>query len=259
MPIMQKIMLVCPFFSLGLIIVAVSVILSIAGLLIVKRYISHQKLKTHNDIAGAIFQTLGVAYTVLLAFMVVVAWQNFDRTGLTAESEANYLADLIKDSSAFPADFGEKIRAASYDYAKKVINEEWDMLAEGKESPAAKEALGRISALYTSYDPQNAREEIFLAESVKKLNMLGETRRIRIFESRQGIPALLWLVLVVGALATIIFTFFFGSDNPKAQMLMTSLLSVVIALILYTVLSLDFPFTGGIKVGPDAFLQMLKY
>jgi len=259
MPIMQKIMLACPFFSLGLIIVASSVIISIVGLVIVKRYISHQKLKTHNDIAGAIFQTLGVAYTVLLAFMVVVAWQNFDRTGLTAETEANYLTDLIKDSAAFPENFSAKIRLASEDYAKKVIDQEWAMLAEGKESPAAKESLDKLAALYASYMPQNVREEIFFAESVKKLNMLQEMRRIRIFESRQGIPALLWLVLIVGALATISFTFFFGSDNPRAQMLMTSLLAIVIALILYTVLSLDYPFTGGIRVGPDAFRQMLKY
>jgi len=152
-----------------------------------------------------------------------------------------------------------KIRTASEEYAKNVINQEWPMLAEGKESPVAKESLGKISALYASYMPQNVKEEIFLAESVKKLNLLGEMRRIRIFESRQGIPALLWVVLIVGAFATITFTFFFGSDNPKAQMLMTSLLAVVIALILYTVLSLDFPFTGGIKVNPDAFREMLKY
>lgn len=259
MPIMQKIILVCPFFGLGIIIVVASVILSVVGLVIVKRYISHQKLKTHNDIAGAIFQTLGVAYTVLLAFMVVVAWQNFDRTSLTAETEANYLVDLMEDSSAFSKDFSMKIRTASEEYAKNVINQEWPMLAEGKESPVAKESLGKISALYASYMPQNVKEEIFLAESVKKLNLLGEMRRIRIFESRQGIPALLWVVLIVGAFATITFTFFFGSDNPRAQMLMTSLLAVIIALILYTVLSLDFPFTGGIKVKPDAFREMLKY
>lgn len=259
MSITQKILSSCPFFGLGVIIVASSVLLSIIGLVLVRRFISHQKLKTHNDIASAIFQTLGVAYTVLLAFMVVVAWQNFDRAGLTTETEANCLVDLIKDSAAFPQDFSVKVRSSAEEYATKVINEEWAMLSRGMESPGARKSLAKLSALYTDHMPQNPKEEIFMAESVKKLNTIGEMRRIRIFESRQGIPELLWVVLIFGGLATISFTFFFGSDNYRAQILMTSLLAVVIALILYTVLSLDYPFTGGIKVDPDAFRQMLKY
>ncbi|MFA6635838.1 MAG: hypothetical protein WCV56_01820 [Candidatus Omnitrophota bacterium] len=247
-----------PFFGMGLIVVGLAVILSISGLLLVRRFVSDHHLKHHNDIAGAIFQTLGVSYAVLLAFMVVVAWQNFERAGLSVEKEANYIASLIKKSYAFEEGFGGRIRAASQKYADIVIAD-WELLAEGKESPEAKEALRKLSSLFAGYTPQNTKEEIFFSESVKKIGLLGETMRARIFESRQNIPLLLWTVLIFGGITTISFTFFFGSANLSSLMVMTSLLAILISLILYTILCLDSPFTGDIRIEPDAFRHMLSY
>jgi hypothetical protein len=247
-----------PFFGMGLIIVGLTVILSIFGLVLVRRFVSDHHLKLHNDIAGAIFQTLGVSYAVLLAFMVVVAWQNFERAAFSVETEANYIASLIKKSYAFEEDFGGKIRTASQKYADTVIAD-WKLMSEGEERPGTKEALFELSSLFSKHTPKNTKEEIFLSESVKKIGLLGETRRSRIFESRQNIPSLLWAVLIFGGIATISFTFFFGSANLSSLMIMTSLLAVLISLILYTILCLDSPFTGDIRIEPDAFRHMLLY
>ena len=58
---------------------------------------------------------------------------------------------------------------------------------------------------------------------------------------------------------TVIFSFFFGSENLKAQLIMTTLLAVLIVLILFTILIMDFPFSGDMAVSPDAFKQVLLY
>lgn len=259
MPITQKLLLTFSPIWLGILTVGTAVLMSMLGLVIVRRYISHKVLKGHNDIAGAIFNTLGVAYAVLLAFVAVVAWQNFDRSSQNVEAEANCLINIARDSGAFGKEFHEQAMALAMGYGKSVVKDEWPLLTKGEGSIHTRDAFEKLFLLYTSYMPQNKREEIFLSESIRNLNTLGGLRRTRIFDSKQGIHPILWMILLAGAAVTVIFTFFFGSDNHKAQMLMTSLLAALIALIIYTILMLDFPFTGNVSIEPTAFSQMYKY
>lgn len=259
MPFTQAMLFHVPTVILGGMIVAMFVTLSMGGLLIVRQFVPHHKLKVHNDVAGAIFNTLGVAYTVLLAFVVVIAWQNFDRSSLNVEREANFIVDLYRDSAAFPDSFKNKVRSAIREYVEAVIKEEWGMLARGEQSPRAHAILKDIWAAYTSFEPKTESEKIFLAESVEKLNEAGELRRFRLLDAKSGIHPILWSVLMLGGIITISFTFFFGSENPRAQILMASMLAIVIALILFTVLLLDFPFTGGVSISADAFKHMVHF
>lgn len=253
MNIGQRLLLFFPPFVLGIIIISVSVILSVLGLIIVRHFIPHHRLKLHNDVAGFLFGTLGVIYAVLLAFIVVVVWQNFDEVDSNMELEANYLTDLYTDSISFPDTLKKDLHKNFYEYAKAILNEEWDMLKKGKSSSMAKDVIERIWLLYGTYIPETKTQEIFLEESIDKLNKMCELRRQRLIDSRKGISPLLWFVLIFGGIVTISFTFFFGTENFRAQITMTILLTIIVSLILFTVLELDYPFTGGMNVSLDGF------
>jgi hypothetical protein len=75
-------------------------------------------------------------------------------------------------------------------------------------------------------------------------------------DSRTGINPLLWLILIVGGVVVIVFTFFFGAENFKAQLIITVLLTTLISLFLFTILSLDFPFSGSMSISPSPFKQI---
>ena len=259
MSLVQTILYYTPTLYLGIALVAMSVLLSVGGLLLVHRYIPHQKLKVHHDIAGAIFGTLGMAYTVLIAFVVVVAWQGFDKASLNTEMEANFLTDLMRDSGALSRPFAQQVRALVDDYVKAVVNEEWKTIAQGKPSAHVQDVVNKLGTLYSSYAPATVTEEVFFRESVHKLNELSELRRQRLVDAKSGLHPVLWFVLIIGGIGTIVFTFFFGAEDVRAQILMTSILAALIALILLTIMVFDFPFTGDVNVSPDAFTQMIKY
>ena len=140
-----------------------------------------------------------------------------------------------------------------------VINEEWTSLGRGEESVKARAILRNIWTLYTGYEPKTEKEKIFLAESIRKLDDLREMRRLRIIDSRTGVHPVLWFVLIVGAIMTISFTFFFGSDKFINHAITASILSVIIALILLTILSFGFPFTGSVRIEPETFQQVISY
>ena len=257
MPIMQQLLFKIPSFILGLMVIGGAVAFSILGLLVVRHFISHNKLKTHHDVADPILGALAAIYAVLIAFVVVTVWQGFDKSNANVEQEANCLADVYRDSEAFSPDFHQKAGDVLREYRQAIIEDEWKTLAEGKMSLKVETLIKKLWALYVVYQPQTPTEQSFFDESVRKLNLLRELRRQRIMDSRTGIEPLLWIVLIAGGLSTISFTFFFGAENLRAQLGMVTLLAITIALILFTIMSLDYPFTGSISISPDPFRQIL--
>lgn len=124
----QQLILNVPAILLCTIIVTISIILSVVGILIMRHFIPHHRLKIHNDITAAIFAVMGVTYAVLLAFIVVVTWENFNRANLNVEKEANFLVDLYRDAKSFQEPFKQQIRTLISEYGETVVNEEWRMI-----------------------------------------------------------------------------------------------------------------------------------
>jgi len=259
MPLVQTILFYVPVIPLGLIMFFFAVTLSVIGLWIVWRFVPRQTLKAHNDVTEAIFIVTATAYTVLLAFVVVISWQNFDKAQTHVVTEANCLVSLYRDSLAFAKPFESDVHSLIKEYVDVVINEEWVSLARGEESVKAQDIFRNLWALYTSYEPQTEKEKIFFAESVRKLNDLREMRRLRIIDSTAGVHPVLWFVLIVGAITTIGFASFFGMDKFINHAIMVSALSVLIALILLTILSFEFPFTGDVRIEPGMFQQAIGH
>jgi len=254
---MQRLLLEIPAFILGLIVVGGAVALTLSGLLIVRHFIPHNKLKVHHDVADPILGVMGAVYSVLIAFVVVTVWVSLDKSSSNVNLEANYLADLYRDAEGLSLDFRQKVNPLLREYREAVVNYEWKTMQRGEMSPEVEKIMNKIWALYTAYVPKNVTEQTFFEESIRKLNSFRELRRARLMDSRSGINPLLWFILIGGAVTTVSFTFLFGVENFKAQLIMVILLSATIGLILFTIMSMDFPFTGSIAVSPEPFQRTI--
>ena len=259
MPFSQWILLVIPTPIFGMIIVGASIMLAVTTLLVVRAFISHHRLKQHNDVAGSIFATVGVLYAVLLAFVVVVVWESFDKASENVQKEANCLMDLYRDSTSLSPEFKYNLHVLLKDYAKKVTMDEWKTMERGEPSRAVTQTVTDMWESYSAYTPRNITEQIFFQESVRKLNELGESRRIRIMDSRTGIHPILWIVLIAGGIVTMSFISFFGAENLKAQVTMAILLATLVGLIIFTIAAMDYPFTGSISISSDVFKPVLSW
>jgi hypothetical protein len=49
------------------------------------------------------------------------------------------------------------------------------------------------------------------------------------------------------------FISFFGAESLKTQTTMALMLSVLVGIILFTILAMDYPFTGSISITTEAF------
>jgi hypothetical protein len=61
-----------------------------------------------------------------------------------------------------------------------------------------------------------------------------------------------WFVLILGGIVTVVFTYFFGIESLKVQVMMTVMVSLLISLNLYLVILFGAPFSGDLQVSPEA-------
>jgi hypothetical protein len=94
--------------------------------------------------------------------------------------------------------------------------------------------------------------EAAFAAAVVQLESLDEARRNRVLLGEAGLPTMMTLTLILGAVVTVGFSYLFAVDDVWVHGLMTSSLAVLIALLLLVAYELDTPFSGLSAVEPTA-------
>lgn len=241
-----------------LIITVVCVAVSIGGLKLVRTKVSHESLKENHEVAGFIFNAFELIYAVLIAFVVFATWSSYDESEKNVEMEANKLSDMFLDANAFNDTLKYNIRSSITEYTKAVVEQEWPIMQKGeKVPPSVIESLRKVWSAYQKVDAKTINNPNMYDESLRQLNSMSEYRRLRWLASRKSTPSVIWLVLIAGALASVSYTFFFGTKHVKAQYVMTSVLTVINAYVLFLIFILDHPFTGYSAISEDAFKAIL--
>ena len=128
-------------------------------------------------------------------------------------------------------------------------------MGHGSESTSAR---GALDAVYAAFLPSVQQQSSALTtEILHQLDVVTQERRARIVAAEGTVPGILWTVLFWGAAVTISFTYFFGTQNLRAQTLMTGLLSMLSFSGLLVIIVIDHPFAGVVKVQPDALAKVL--
>ena len=96
------------------------------------------------------------------------------------------------------------------------------------------------------------------AEILRQLDLVTEARRARLVSASGAVPGVVWLVLFGGAVITVGFTFFFGTENLRAQTTMAGAVALLIFSGLLVIVAIDHPFAGLAKVEPEALLLVLE-
>jgi hypothetical protein len=95
-------------------------------------------------------------------------------------------------------------------------------MESGTQSPTTTEALNEIYHAILKFQSLGTDERLVLAEILRQVDRI------------------------------------FGAENLRAQSLMTGALSILIFAGLLTVVEIDHPFAGTVKVGPEALMAVVK-
>jgi Protein of unknown function (DUF4239) len=241
-------------------------LLALAGLELVQRLVPATSRQPHNDVAGFIYAALGVIYAVLIALVVISVWEEYQAASETVEQEANALAEIAWLGNRLPEPEGTHIQELARSYAEEVVHKEYPLMEQGQAplmtqtqgTPAGWTLIDEIRANLQDFQPRTQADEQLYAEGLDQVQRLADARRMRLVAAEEGIPAVLWAVLIFGGVAAIGFTYLFGLENTWAHRLMVLTLAAVIGLVLFTIGALEHPFSGGARIGTGAFELVLE-
>jgi hypothetical protein len=241
----------------GLLLLCVSMALAVGGLILVQRLVPMTLRRQHNDVAGFIYAVLGVTYAVLLGLMVVAVWEEWEAAADTADEEASALAEIFWIADRLPDEDGQRIQELCREYARVVVDDEWPLMEHEKSSPEAWDLLDAIRTSLQNLDSSTPGQQVLYEQSLERMRDLADARRDRLIEAKKGLPVILWVVLITGGVIVVGFTYLFGLQSTAIHLLMVGSLALVIALVLFTVAALNFPFKGDITIGPEAMEHVL--
>lgn len=244
--------------STGVLAIAGSIIISLLGMWVVRKFAPYEIMEGHKEMAGFIYGILGTIYAVILGFSVVVLWEEIRDAEAIADREASQLSDLHRLVQGLPAGQTHAFTESLKKYCKLVVDEEWPLMNREESSPKAHDQLLEIWRESRGLDAQTEREKIIFGKIMDTLVNLDDARRGRLLAARTSLPGPLWFALVMGAVITVGFSYLFGLKNAIAHAVITILLAASIGLGLFLIVALDRPFSGGLGVSPEAFTAVLE-
>jgi Protein of unknown function (DUF4239) len=192
------------------------------------------------------FAFLGVAYAVLLAFVVIQAYTSYNDAKSGAEAEAEAILQLSRTAEAFSPEQLARLEGLLVCYGRAVIHDAWPAMQE-EESSALVNDWGtrfRRQALLTEGDTfvERASFRQLLTEQDHRI----EGRRTRLAEAIRTVPEPLWLVLLLGAVLTVGWVIL-GSSRLgffPVQAAVVASVTAMVASVLFLVWFLDHPFAN---------------
>jgi Protein of unknown function (DUF4239) len=241
--------------------VLTTVLLSILGLWLVRRYADPEVLRASNDIVGNYLQTLGTVYAVLLAFVVYVVWGQFNDARAQVEREANELMDLYRTTEGLPEAARARMHADLRRYVDEVIEHEWKAMAKGDE--ACIDRVGRILdeiwGELKCFEPESGCHGALYDEALGRFNDLADLRTMRLTSARLHIPFAMRLLLYFGAVIVIGSMWLFYLESFAMHALITGAMAGALSHVLYLIGDLDNCFAGDWRVSREPFRRAKRY
>lgn len=207
-----------------------------------------------NDIVGYVLSCFGVFYGLLLGLIAVAAYQNLNKAEENVAREAVALTAVYQDLSAYPDPLRQRLREELRDYCSFVIETAWPLQREGiVPQEGIKKVLGFRNSL-RAFEPQTLSQAVFHAETLRQFDAFYEARRTRIHDVHSGIPAVMWYVVIVGALLNLSIVWLFDM-RLITHLFLGGMLAFFMGTMIFLIAAMDNPYKGEVSVKPDAFQE----
>src|SRR3954447_1045753 len=102
-----------------------SVLIALLGVILVRRTVPLEIQMEQNEVAGFFIAVLGVVYGVLLAFAVILVWEQYADAKTTVETEPNSVVAVYTITPGLSEPTRSQIHRDVLEYANVVADDEW--------------------------------------------------------------------------------------------------------------------------------------
>jgi hypothetical protein len=240
--------------------VALAVALACGGQLLVHRFIADANFLDDNDLNGYISGTIVTLFAVLIGFVTVVVWQQYDSMRDRVAAEASDVAGVWHDAVGLDPRARSAVRKDMLGYVKLMINEEWPAMRSGHVGP---QGAAYIMDATTDVGGMNAKTNTESNAQVIIIGLLNElhAERDQRLEANQSpaVSGFMWAIMLFGSFAVVVFCYMFGASHRATHLIMTGLVAGVIASMLILSFELQYPFRGDNGISPAVWTGLLAH
>jgi hypothetical protein len=245
----------------GAVVVLVVTSLTCSAMLFVRRRAPEGSFFTDGDRASGVFGVLATGFSVLLGFIIFLAFDSYDQARSGAEAEATIVTQQIETAQFFPTDTAQQLSGELVCYARSVIHTEWPAMADGTlgetVNPWGVQMFHTLNGFTPGSDTEQSAYDRWMDQTANR----EQARVDRVHGAEGLIPFPLWLVLYVISGVIFAYMLFFADRGEKArtQVMLMGSVTVVITLLLLLLTFFDHPHGGGLgKLEPTAMQRNLR-
>ena len=246
-----------PLWGVGLLLVGAAALGAILLGLAVCPFLSLEFRRRHNDVAAAIFSVVGVTFAVLLAFVAMVVWEHYNAAKAASYAEAGVVRDVYNVSLGFADPERSLLRDDILGYVETVVRIEWPAQARGVGVADNSLWLNKLNAIAAGLKPSGAADGNRQAMLLQSLMRLSDARQERLAAADTTVPAVVWIVTLMGGALTVAFASLLGVPSIGMHLAMSAVMAISGALVLIMIIALSNPFRGDFRVSTDPFDQVL--
>ncbi len=222
-----------------------------AGLIIFNYWFKKRKVPPGNEAAGIVFGTQSLIYSLILAFVIVAVWSDYEELNQTIAEETDKLNSILAHSETLPESIKRPLNSSLSSYCNEIINKEWNTQEDDVDLRPS--AIPALRLMLLRLQPKNKLQENIFNVLDEDLSSISDLRRERLSHTHSHVPPLVWLILKAGSVLMVIFSYFLSASSVALQRIYLLFLSSTIAMSLFLVYTLDHPFDGSARVSKKPY------
>jgi hypothetical protein len=232
----------------AMLVIAAVTAVALAAMLLVRRGAPEGSRFADGDRASGVFGVLATGFSVLLGFVVFLAFESYDQSRSGAEEEALVLAQQVQTAQFLGGPRVGELTGELVCYGRSVIHSEWPRAEAGNLGDAINPWGVRLFQTLQTYQPDTPRQEAAYGKWLDQTSDREAARIDRIHGAVGVIPVPLWIVLLMISVVIFVFMLFFADSGERAitQAVLMGSVALVICAMLLLVRFLDNPFREGL-------------
>jgi amino acid transporter len=206
-----------------------------AAMLIVRRRAPEGGYYADGDRASGVFGLLATGFSVMIGFVVFLAFSTYDSSRSGAEDEALLVVQQLETAQYFADENAQELTAALVCYARDVAGAEWEQLKQDTLGDQINIWGPTLFRAFQKVEPASSSEEAAYSLWLDQSTARQAARNDRVHLSAGVIPTPLWMVLFLISLVIFVFMLGFADRSERATsqvVLMGSVMTVVVSMLL---------------------------